>query len=112
MLTINLVTETYEYPETDSDIDIPDDPTSSEGCGSVCVRAESVSFRELISLMREYSEPSCSPASGAAFEWLSRSETDYRTGDYIVDSLHYARENPARNLKYWRAAMRAAGFIK
>ena len=106
MLTINLVTETYEYPETDSDIDVPDEPTDAE------VRTESVSFRELVSLMREYSEPSCSPASGAAFEWLSRSETDYRTGADTVESLHYARENPARNLKYWRAAMKAAKFVK
>ena len=35
-----------------------------------------------------------------------------RTGADTVESLHYARENPTRNLKYWRAAMKAAGFVK
>ena len=105
MLTINLVTETYEYPDTDEDIDI-DGPTDSD------IKTESVSFRELVSIMREYSEPSCYPASGSDFEWLSRYETDYRTGADIVESIHYSRDNPTRNLKYWRAAMRAAGFAK
>ncbi len=104
MLTINLVTETYEYP--DNDIDISDEPTDA------AIRTESVSFRELVSIMREYSEPSCFPASGAQYEWLSRSETDYRTGADTIESLHYARENPGRNLKFWRAAMKAAGFAK
>lgn len=105
MLTINIVRDTYEYPDTDEDIDI-DGPTDSD------IKTETVSFRELVSIMREYSEPSCSPASGAEYEWLSRSENDYRTGVDIVESIHYSRDNPTRNLKYWRAAMRAAGFAK
>ena len=100
MLTINLVTETYDY---DEDIDSPADWV---------INPYQVSFRELVSMMRDYAECSCSPASGAEFEWLSRSETDYRTGWTNVESIHYARENPARNLKFWRAAMRAAGFVK
>lgn len=105
MLTINLVSETYEYPDSDEDIDM-DGPTDSD------IRTESVSFRELVCLMREYSQPSRYPPVGADYEWLSRSQTDYRTGVDFVESLHYARENPTRNLKYWRAAMRAAGFVK
>ena len=105
MLTITLVTETYEYPDTDEDIDI-DGPTDSD------IKTETVSFRELVSLMREYSEPSCYPPIGAEYEWLSRSETDFRTGADTVESIHYSRDNPKRNLKYWRAAMRAAGFAK
>jgi hypothetical protein len=104
MLTINLVTETYDWPCGDEEP--AQEPSDSD------IRTESVSFRELVSIMREYSEPSCYPPVGADFEWLSRSETDYRTGADTVESLHYARENPTRNLKYWRAAMKAAGFVK
>lgn len=98
MLTINLVSETYDYPD--------DEPSDAD------IRIDAVTFRELVRLMRDYSEPSCYPAQGNEWEWISRTDTDYRTGSDIVESIHYSRENPTRNLKYWRAAMKAAGFVK
>ena len=104
MLTINIVRDTYEYPDTDEDIDI-DGPTDSE------IETIEVSFRDLVSIMLDYDQSSCYPASGSAFEWLSRRHKHF-SGDVTEESLHYARENPARNLKYWRAAMKAARFVK
>ena len=75
--------------------------------------SEPVGFRELVSLMRQHSECSSYPASGSTYEWLSsESEPDYRTGESSRDSLHYSHDNPARNAKYWRKAMKCAGFIK
>lgn len=98
MLTINLVTETYMHPD--------DEPTDAD------IRTETVSLRELISKMREYPHSSCYPSSGATYEWLSRHETDYRTGADVTESIHYSRDNPARNARYWRIAMKAAGIAK
>jgi len=57
------------------------------------------SLCELISEMRQYSECSCYPAKGVPYEWLTSK------GDI-------SRNNPARNDKYWRKALRVAGFIE
>lgn len=105
MLTINLVTEFYDWPETDED-EPAQEPSEAD------IRTEKVTFRELVSLMRDYSEASCYPAQGSEWEWLSRMDSDYIRGADRDETLHYSRENPTRNLKYWRAAMKAAGFIK
>jgi len=70
-------------------------------------------FRELVNELQRYSEASCSPAHGETYEWAtSEGDIDYRTGEVTEYSLHYSRNNPARNAKYWRLAMKAVGFIK
>lgn len=75
--------------------------------------SESVTFKELVSLMKSHPVPSCRPARGEAYEWLSSySETNYRDASETTESLHYCRENPPRRLKYWRKAMCAAGIIR
>lgn len=75
--------------------------------------SESVTFKELVSLMESHPNPSCHPPSGEACEWLSsHPETDYRDASETTESLHFSRENPPRRLKYWRKAMRAAGIIR
>jgi len=75
--------------------------------------SEPVGFRELVNLMRQHGQCSCSPASGSTWEWFSsESEPDYRTGESSTDSMHYSHDNPARNAKYWVKAMRAAGYIR
>jgi hypothetical protein len=80
---------------------------------SVWANDDDVTFRELVRLMREHLHPSCSPARGDTREWLTtEAEQDWRTGEYTEHSLHYSRENPPRAAKYWRAAMRAAGFAR
>jgi hypothetical protein len=77
------------------------------------VESESVTFRELVSLMESHPNPSCYPPRGEAYEWLSsHPETNYRDASETTESLHYCRENPPRRLKYWRKAMRAAGIIR
>lgn len=105
MLTINLVTETYDWPDTE-DEEPAQEPTRAD------IDSQTVGFRELVGLMRGYAECSCSPARGSEWEWLTRIDADYRAGADVVETLHYSRDNPSRNLKYWRAAMRAAGFVK
>lgn len=74
-------------------------------------RDEEVSFRELVDLMRAHVHPSASHLRGTPFEWLSTEPyPDPYSGEYSEHSLHYSRDNPPRMLKYWRAAMRAAGY--
>lgn len=96
------------------DVITPESSESGESAESgFLVESESVTFRELVSLMRAHPNPSCYPPRGESFEWLSSyPETDYRDASETTESLHYAQENPARRLKYWRKAMRAAGIIR
>lgn len=75
--------------------------------------SESVTFKELVSIMRDYPNPSCYPPSGDSGEWLSSYPSqDFRDCSETTESLHFSRENPPRRLKYWRKAMRAAGIIR
>lgn len=77
------------------------------------VESESVTFRELVSLMESHPNPSCYPARGETYEWLSSYPSqDYRDCSETTESLHFSRENPPRMAKYWRKAMRAAGIIR
>lgn len=74
---------------------------------------ESVSFRELVHLMRDYCIPSNSRPSGSPNDWLSTYPSqDYRDCSETTESLHFSRQNPARMAKYWRKAMLAAGIIR
>ena len=96
------------------DVVTPESAEDGEAAESgFLVESESVTFRELVSLMRAHPNPSCYPARGEAFEWLSSyPETDYRDASERTESLHFDQENPARRLKYWRKAMMAAGIIR
>jgi hypothetical protein len=101
MLTVVMLT--HRIPPITGDDDCPDAELVDESI-------ETVTFRELVSLMRNYQQPSSWPCSGAPNEWLSAwPESDYYTGSTIEKSLHYALQNPARNERYWRKAMRVAG---
>jgi len=102
-----LISRTFEVvtPESAEDGEATESGFLSEG--------EAVTFRELVSLMRGHPLPSCYPARGEAFEWLSsHSETDYRDCSNRTESLHLDRSNHPRTLKYWRKAMIAAGIIR
>ena len=75
--------------------------------------SESVTFKELVSMMRDYPNPSAYPPSGDANEWLSSYPSqDFRDCSETTEYLHYCRENPPRRAKYWRKAMLAAGIIR
>jgi hypothetical protein len=102
MLKITRIETVYPAPADDEEDYCPDGESDS--------RDEEVSFRELIDLMREHCHPSSMPLRGDAFEWFSTEayQCPY-SGEYTEQSLHFSRENPPRMLKYWRAAMRAAG---
>ena len=74
---------------------------------------DEVGFRELVNLMRDFAYPSTSHPSGSTYEWLmSEPSQDFRTGDELQESLHFAHQNHPRAEKYWAKAMRASGFIK
>lgn len=78
------------------------------------VHSEQVTFKELVCLMGEHTNPSCSPASGDTSEWYTTHPytSCYRTGTEREEGIHYGRENPAKNAKYWRLAAKAAGIVK
>jgi hypothetical protein len=104
MLKVIKIETVYPATEDDEEDYDPEGDSSSETI--------EVSFRELVDLMREHCLPSSSPASGSVWEWISTElQQDYRTGEFTGSSIHYDRENPARNSKYWKAAMRAAGIM-
>lgn len=103
MIKVITIKATYASPDYEDYID--DNPIDEEH------REERLTFKELVQLMKTYTEASCCPASGNTREWLSHSTTSYIDGSLTEYSLHYDR-NPARSAKYWRKAMKAAGFIK
>jgi hypothetical protein len=104
MLKVIKIDTVYPAPEDDEEDYCPEGDSSSETI--------EVSFRELVDLMRTYNNPSCSRALGEIYEWTqAETEQDYRTGEFTERSIHYSRNNPTKNAKYWRAAMTAAGLI-
>lgn len=73
-------------------------------------------FRELVRLLRDYSESSVYPLTDADINetvWFtSEPDIDFRTGEETTYSVHFSRDNPARNAKYWLKAARAAGLVR
>ena len=96
------------------DVVTPESAEDGESAESgFLVESESVTFRELVSLMRAHPVASCYPARGEAFEWLSTyPETDYRDASERTESIHFDRENSPRLMKYWRKAMIFSGIIR
>lgn len=105
MIRITLIETVYPAPADDEEDYCPD--------GEASLREEEVSFRELVDLLRDYSQPSSVRCPGP-FDWASRpdSEQDYRTGEWTEYSLHYAHNNVPRTLKYWRKAWCVAGLCR
>ena len=105
MINVTFCEIVYPAPEDDEDDYCPE--------GESTTRSDTVTFRELVRLMEDYRYPSCSPARGEVYEWMmTEIEQDYRTGEWIDRSMHFARINPARRAKYWRLAMQAAGILR
>jgi len=103
---IKIIRIIERQPVPDEHDDCPDSIIEDE-------TTDEVGFRELVELMRDFAYPSTSHPSGSVFEWfMSEPSQDYRTGDEIQESLHFAHENHPRAAKYWAKAMRASGFIK
>ena len=83
------------------DVVTPESAEDGESAESgFLVESESVTFRELVSLMKSHPNPSCYP------------ETDYRDASERTESLHFDRENSPRLMKYWRKAMIFSGIIR
>lgn len=102
MIRITRIETVYPAPDYEEDYYPDGESTSTD---------EEVSFRQLIGLLQEHIRPSCIPLHGSSFEWFSTEayQCPY-SGEYTENSLHFSRENPPRMLKYWKAAIRAAGF--
>jgi hypothetical protein len=95
MLLINQTFQTVT-PESAVDGDFADS-------GFVLIN-EPVTFRDLVSLMQDHPESSCGGV-GSIWDWYSSYGTiNYRTGEERTTSIHYSRQNPPRNEKYWRKA--------
>lgn len=68
------------------------------------------SVREAADMLR-HREPSQSPITDPARVWFTEyGDADYRTGDVENTSLHFSHKNTAHALRYWRAAILAAGL--
>jgi hypothetical protein len=102
-----LISRTYDIvtPESAESGDVSESGFLSEN--------ESVTFKELVSMMRDYCVPSNSRPSGSVNDWLSTYPSqDYLDCSETTESLHYSRQNSPRMAKYWRKAMLCAGIIK
>lgn len=101
MLKITRVSTVYSSPSED-DYCIEGESDSHE---------EYVGFRELVDMMREHSIASCSHLNGTIYEWFStEAYQDPYSGEYSNESIHYSHDNPTKMLKYWKYAMKAAGY--
>lgn len=67
-------------------------------------------FRELVDALREkFTNASCRSVSADVNTWFTREpDTDMYSGDVETESIHYSRDNPPKNAKYWEWAIRAA----
>jgi hypothetical protein len=104
-----LISRTYET-WTPEDIEAGD--TDSRGFEFT---DEPVTFRELVDMIgREgFFRPSCSPATGSAFEWLeTEPDIDYRTGEQTIFALHFSGKNKPAAAKYWRAAFQTHNLTR
>lgn len=97
-----LVSKTYEIVTEES-------AANGEAAESGFVFEDGVyTFRELVTMMQDYSE-----SSGGHIPWFtSYPEQNYRTGEWESESIHFSRNNPSKNLKYWLWAAKAAGLLK
>lgn len=93
------VTETFPAPLNDDEDYCPEGESTS-------VERE-YTFRELIDLISDYPDASSSRMTGSVQEWFSRHDQDFRTGEYITESIHYAHGQDSRSAKYWRRAILA-----
>jgi hypothetical protein len=92
-----------------------DDDGELDSTGDMRLTDYPMTFRELVRMLENenYIYPSCYPATGGRFEWVStQPEEDYRTGTHTTYSLHFAQKNHPRKDKYWRKALTAVGIIK
>lgn len=71
---------------------------------------EEVSFSELVSLMKEHYQPSCSPDDGNTHTWYSTgfNMEDYSTCTEREECIHFHRDNTVNAAKYWKLARIAA----
>lgn len=67
-------------------------------------------FKEVIDYLRGAQASQC-PITNLENVWFTHyGEMDYLSGEYENVSFHYSRQNPIKNLKYWKSAIIAAGF--
>ena len=55
-------------------------------------------------------EPSQFPITDPARCWFTDSDTCFITGDEEITAVHFSHSNKPHSLRYWIAAIRAAGF--
>jgi hypothetical protein len=92
-----LVSQTYEIITPESA-----ENGEAEETGFVYEDSE-FTFSELVAKMREHPAPSCSGAVDCR-TWFTAYGEHERDGSYENTSIHFSRENPRRNEKYWRWA--------
>lgn len=81
---------------------------SDSDSGSIGV--ETVTFRELVAILREHPASSQYPIGGGADNWFSTHPyvSDYGTMTERTESVHFDRSNRPAAAKYWAKAVRAA----
>ena len=70
-------------------------------------------FKELVFTIKSDGFTNTSDHPACENSWLyTNPEQDYRTGEETTYSLYFSHNNPAKNRKYWKAALKAAGLMK
>jgi hypothetical protein len=67
-------------------------------------------FRELVGLMREFTEPSDYPVQpgNGRVSFSTNDEEDFRTGERTRQSIHLSNPDEPRAIRYWLKAYRTA----
>lgn len=101
-----LITKTYEIVTHESA-----ENGESADAGFVYKDLE-FTFRDLVRELQDYAFLSCSHGNGNTSEWVSTEPyKDPYSGECKTFSLHYSRQNHDKTTKYWRKALKCAGFI-
>lgn len=69
---------------------------------------EPITFKTLVELMRGYDAPSTFPADEKS--WLTALTINLKTGAETIHNIHFSPKNKNRYKKYWRLALKQAGF--
>lgn len=70
-------------------------------------------FKELVFAIKSDGFTNTSDYPTTENSWLyTDMDVDYRTGEETTYSLHFSHNNPEKNRKYWKAALKAAGLMK
>lgn len=76
---------------------------------------EPMTFKELVDLLENYKNASCFPIDTSIYTWFSNDFQIKWFNDCTLErqeSVHYSKDNPSKNVKYWVKAIKYVFNVK